>query len=48
MISGSSETLFNDTPLLFLPARNKPIFTKKSISITTGGYKANSTKIICE
>jgi hypothetical protein len=27
----------------FLYAINKPIFTKKTISITTGGYKENGT-----
>jgi len=29
MISGSSETLFSDIPLLFLLAKNEPTFTKK-------------------
>jgi hypothetical protein len=43
MISGSSETLFIDIPLLILYAINKPIFTKKTIAIVKGDYKENGT-----
>jgi len=42
-----SEALFNHIPLLFLDAINKPIFTRKIISIIKGDYIENSTNNLC-
>jgi hypothetical protein len=46
MLSGSSETLFSDIPLLFLYAKNEPTFIKNGYIYNQRGITKKTALII--